>query len=152
MYLKTLKLLLATTAVVAVGSQVAKKVFKYFSKEPSSKEDPPHEIIEEASIKNREINDVILFSDDNIHHTFKVSPTKNISICESRELNCYKLISYLKAARETLDVCMYLITSEEITQHIIKLGQKHILVRIVVDSDTAYTPPSQVKRLQEFSK
>nr|XP_049706486.1 mitochondrial cardiolipin hydrolase-like [Helicoverpa armigera]XP_049706487.1 mitochondrial cardiolipin hydrolase-like [Helicoverpa armigera]XP_049706488.1 mitochondrial cardiolipin hydrolase-like [Helicoverpa armigera] len=151
---KNAKILLASTATMVVATQIVKKVYKYFTdsrkvtQSEHSSEDTCNEVL---SIKNREINDVILFSDDIVRHTIKIPPNKNVTICESRELNCFKLIKYIKSARETLDVCMYLITSSEIAEQIIRLGQKHVLVRIVVDSDMAFTPPSQIKKLQEYS-
>lgn len=152
---RSARILLASTATVVVASQVAKKIYKYFfntengSKTEASADESCNELI---SFKNREINDVILFSDDIVRHTIRIPPNKDITICESRELNCFKLIKYIKSARETLDVCMYLITSGEISEQIIRLGQKHVLVRIVVDSDMANTPPSQIKKLREYSK
>ncbi|XP_014368593.1 mitochondrial cardiolipin hydrolase [Papilio machaon] len=151
---KSTKMLLASAAAVVVVSQVAKKICKYIfnsskhTENEVANDDTCSEVIQ---IKNREINDVILFSDDIVRHTIRIPPNKEITICESRELNCFKLIKYIKSARETLDVCMYLITSTEITEQIIRLGQKHVLVRIVVDSDMAYAPPSQIKRLEEYS-
>ncbi|XP_026761023.2 mitochondrial cardiolipin hydrolase-like [Galleria mellonella] len=154
MHWKSTKFILASTVTAVIASQVVKKVYKYFF---TSKQSPRSEANNEdtcngkLSIKNREINDVILFSDDIIRHTIKVSANKDITLCKSRELNCVKLIKYIKSARETLDVCMYLITSTEIVEQIIRLGKKHILVRIIVDSDMAYTPPSQIKRLEEYS-
>ncbi|XP_053606406.1 mitochondrial cardiolipin hydrolase-like [Plodia interpunctella] len=150
---KSTKMILASTATVVVASQVVKKLYKYFFGSPHKQPEPNIDdtCSEILSLKNREINDVILFSDDIVRHTIRVPPNKDITICESRELNCFKLIKYIKSARETLDVCMYLITSSEIAEQIIRLGQKHVLVRIVVDSDMAFTPPSQIKRLKEYS-
>ncbi|XP_047534660.1 mitochondrial cardiolipin hydrolase-like [Vanessa atalanta] len=151
---KSARFLLASTATVVVASQVAKKLCKYFFN--FNKRSQPEVVSDDAcsevfNIKNREINDVILFSDDVVRHTIKVPPNKDVTICESRELNCFKLIKYIKSARETLDVCMYLITSTEIAEQIIRLGQRHVLVRIVADSDMADTPPSQIKKLKEYS-
>lgn len=152
---KNAKILLASTATMFVATQIVKKAYKYFfhSKKTfqhdSSGDNTCNEVL---SIKNREINDVILFSDDVVRHTIRVPPNHDLTICESRELNCFKLIKYIKSARETLDVCMYLITSSEIAEQIIRLGQKHVLVRIVVDSEMAFTPPSQIKKLQEYSE
>lgn len=152
---RSAKFLLASTATFVVASHVTKKLFNYFfnhkdvSEPELNRNDSCCDLI---NLKNREINDVILFSDDIIRHTIRVPPNKDITICESRELNCFKLIKYLKSARETLDVCMYLITSNEITEQIIRLGQKHVLIRVIVDSDMANTPPSQIKKLKEYSK
>lgn len=148
---RSAKIILASTATVVVATQVVKSVYKYFynRKKPESSENPCNEML---NLKNRDINDVILFSDDIVRHTIRVPPNQEVTICESREMNCFKLIKYIKSARETLDVCMYLITSSEIAEHIIRLGQKHVLVRIVVDNDTANTPPSQVQKLKEFSE
>ncbi|XP_052741867.1 mitochondrial cardiolipin hydrolase-like [Bicyclus anynana] len=151
---KSAKFLLASTATVVVASQVAKKLCKYLFN--FTKSSQPESVNEETcndvvNIRNREINDVILFSDDVIRHTIKVPPNKDVTICESRELNCFKLIKYIKSARETLDVCMYLITSSEIAEQLIRLGQRHVLIRIVVDSDMAFTAPSQIKKLKEYS-
>ena len=150
---KSAKLILASTATVVVASQVAKKLCKYFfnfkSSQPDVSDDSCSDLLNN---RNREINDVILFSDDVVRHTIKVPPNKDVTICESRELNCFKLIKYIKSARETLDVCMYLITSNEIAEQIIRLGQRHVLVRIIVDTDMANTPPSQIKKLKEYSK
>lgn len=151
---KSAKILLASTATIAVASQVVKKLYSYYKSKKSSNYEVPADdtCTEVINIKNREINDVIVFSDEVVRHTIRIPPNKNITICESRELNCFKLIRYIKSARETMDVCMYLITSTEIAEQIIRLGQKHVLVRIVVDSDMAYTLPSQIKKLQEYSK
>lgn len=152
---RSAKILLATTATAVIASQVARKLYKYFfttkhcSQPETQSDDTCNDVL---TLKNREINDVILFSDGIVRHTIKVPPNKDITICESRELNCFKLIKYIKSARETLDVCMYLITSSDIAEQIIRLGQKHVLVRIVVDSDMAFTPQSQINRLKEYSK
>ncbi|KAJ8713255.1 hypothetical protein PYW07_013625 [Mythimna separata] len=151
---KNAKILLASTATMVVAAQIVKTAYKYFSK--SSKitqheSSGEHTCNEDLSTKNREINDVILFSKDVVQHTVRVPSNKDIFISESRELNWLKLIKYIKSARETLDVCMYLITSKEIAEQIIRLGERHVLVRIVVDSDMAFTPPSQIKKLQEYS-
>lgn len=152
---KSAKILLASTATVVVASQVVKKLCNYYSN--SRKNTRPEDASDDVNndvlnIRNREINDVILFSDDVVRHTIRVPPNKDVTICESRELNCFKLIKYIKSARETLDVCMYLITSSEIAEQIIRLGQRHVLVRIVVDSDMSNTPPSQINKLKEYSK
>lgn len=151
---KCVRFLLTATATVIVTSQVAKKIYSYLfdSRKSLPETDNEETSCELINIKNREINDVILFSDDVIRHTIRIPPNKDITICESRELNCFKLIKYIKSTRETLDVCMYLITSSEIAEQIIRLGQRHVIVRIVVDSDMAYTPPSQIKKLKEYSK
>lgn len=152
---KSAKFLLASTATFVVASHVAKRLFNYIFNHkdvPESQVSRNNSCCDLINIKNREINDVILFSDDTIRHTIRVPPNKNITLCESRELNCFKLIKYIKSARETLDVCMYLITSNEITEQLIRLGQKHVLVRIVVDSEMANTPPSQIRKLREYSK
>ncbi|XP_045766517.1 mitochondrial cardiolipin hydrolase-like [Maniola jurtina] len=151
---KSAKFLLASTATVVVASQVIKKLCNYFFN--SKKSSQSKVVSDEAgcdmmNIRNREINDVILFSNDVIRHTIKVPSNKDVTICESRELNCFKLIKYIKSARETLDVCMYLITSAEIAEQLIRLGQRHVLIRIVVDSDMAFTAPSQIKKLKEYS-
>lgn len=148
---RSAKIILTSSATLVVATQVAKSLYKYFynRKKPVSKEDPCSEI---SNFKNKDINDVIIFTDDVIRHTIRVLPNQNVRIRESRESNCLKLIKYIKSARETLDVCMYLITSSDIAEHIIRLGQKHVLVRIVVDNDPANTPPSQVKKFKEFSE
>ncbi|XP_063623211.1 mitochondrial cardiolipin hydrolase-like [Cydia splendana] len=149
---KSVKIILASTATAIVASQVAKKAYRYFFDTGKCSQEEIHdETCNDAVTKNREINDVILFSDDVVRHTIRVTPNKEITMCESRELNCFKLIKYIKSARETLDVCMYLITSSQIAEQIIRLGQKHVLVRIIVDSDMANTPPSQIKKLKEYS-
>lgn len=141
---------------MVVATKIVKKVYKYFfdssktSQHESSIDDTCKEVL--SINKNREIYDVILFSDDLVRHTIIVPPNKEITVCESRELNCFKLIKYIKSARETLDVCMYLITSPEIAEQIIRLGQNHVIVRIVVDNEMASTPPSQIKKLQEYSE
>ncbi|CAF4864838.1 unnamed protein product [Pieris macdunnoughi] len=151
---KNARVLLASTAAVVVASQVVKHLCKYFynlrrkTETDTVSDDACSDVV---CTKNKEINDVILFSDDSLRRTIKVPANKDVSICESREINCFKLIKYIKSARETLDVCMYLITSTEIAEQIIRLGQKHVLVRIVVDSDMAFTPPSQIKKLTEYS-
>ncbi|XP_050680899.1 mitochondrial cardiolipin hydrolase-like [Leptidea sinapis] len=151
---KTAKIIIASTATIVVASQVVKKLYKHiynFNKKSDTEVVGDDACSDVIINKTREINDVILFSDSIIHHSVRVPTNKDIKICESRELNCFKLIKYIKSARETLDVCMYLITSNEISEQIIRLGQKHVLVRIIVDSDIAFTPPSQIKKLKEYS-
>lgn len=151
---KNVKMLLVSTAALVIASQVAKRAYRYFFDTPT-----PHKSSENCddscnkvlSAKNREINDVILFSDDLVKHLPKVLSNKNLAICESRELSCYKLFKYIKSTQETLDVCMYLITSSEIAEQIIRLGQKHVLVRIIVDNEMAFTSQSQISKLQEYS-
>ncbi|KAG7296288.1 hypothetical protein JYU34_021412 [Plutella xylostella] len=150
---KSVKVLLASTATIAVASQVVKKLYKYFTtKERTRLDGTENDTCSEAvNIKYREINDVILFSDNVVRHTIRVPPNRDVTVCEGREQNCFKLIRYIKSARETMDVCMYLITSNEIAEQIIRLGQRHVLVRIIVDSEMALSPPSQIKRLKEYS-
>ncbi|KAH9629323.1 hypothetical protein HF086_017698 [Spodoptera exigua] len=150
---KNAKLLFVSTATVIVATQIVKKAYKYFFHPRNvQSENPSDDMCDDLlNLKTRDINDVIVFSDDATRHTVRIPPTKEITICESRDLNCYKLLRYINSTRETLDVCMYLITSGEIAEQIIRLGQRHVLVRIVVDSDMAFTPPSQIKKLKEYS-
>ncbi|KAJ8716328.1 hypothetical protein PYW08_013613 [Mythimna loreyi] len=147
------KILLASTATLVVTAQIVKTAYKYFfnSGKTQLESSCDYTCNRSLNIRNRDINDVILFSSVVDQHTIKILPNNEVAICESRQLNCFKLMKYLKSARETLDVCMYLITSEEIAEQIIRLGEKHVLVRIVADSDMAFSPPSQIKKLQEYS-
>lgn len=154
MYWGSMKLLLASTATAALASQIAFKLYKKFTKgkcdlNAMSADEMCTKL---SNMKDWEINDVIMFSDIPSTQNVKISPGKEKKLIDSRELNCFKLIRYIKAARETLDVCMYLLTSNEIAEHIIRLGQKHVLVRILVDSDMACTSGSQIQRLQQYSK
>ncbi|KAL4706196.1 hypothetical protein ACJJTC_018380 [Scirpophaga incertulas] len=145
------KTLLVTTATMIVASQVVKNVYKYLISRKSSHSEVNKETCDTLISKSREIYDVILFPDDIVRYTTKIQLNKDIALSENRELNCFKLIKYIKSARETLDVCMYMITSNEIAEQIVRLGQKHVLVRIVVDSDMAFESQSQIKRLKEYS-
>lgn len=155
MYWNCAKIILMSTATAVVTSQIVTKVYKYFikTKHFSQSEIKNVCVCNETVIKkNHEINDVILFTDNPNNQTVTISPSKTLTITEDREISCYKLIRYIKSARETLDVCMFLITSKEITENIIRLGQTHVLVRIIVDDNMAHTPQSQVRKLEEYSR
>lgn len=152
MHWGSMKIILASTATAAIASQIAIKLYKKLRQPKSHKEVEDDTCMKPVNNRDREINDVILFSEQITYHYVKTPQNKDIQLCESRELNCFKLIRYIKSANETLDVCMYLITSNEIAEHIIKLGEKHVLVRILVDNDMAYTSGSQIKRLEQYSE
>ncbi|XP_011555462.2 mitochondrial cardiolipin hydrolase [Plutella xylostella] len=60
-----------------------------------------------------------------------------------------RLLHYLSTPRETLDICMYVFTSQEIMNAILKVIYRGVKVRVIVDADMAFATGSQVRKLEK---
>nr|AWH61376.1 putative zucchini [Asterias rubens] len=52
-----------------------------------------------------------------------------------KETNFSRMISYLLLAKETLDVCMYTISNNDLADIVIKLHERGVVVRIITDDE-----------------
>lgn len=149
---KSMKFLMASSVTVAVVSHVVHKIYKKYKK-PRNLNEIKERFFRDFKHKQyaycNEFSDVLMFSDLSTK-CVKPLPARNKSNINKYRNNRDKLFKYIQSARETLDVCMYLITSGEIAEEIIRLGERSVTVRILVDGDMAFTGGSQVKILSQY--
>ncbi|MFN9718959.1 MAG: phospholipase D-like domain-containing protein [Planctomycetota bacterium] len=59
-----------------------------------------------------------------------------------------KIRSLLSGAKKSVDICVFTITDDRISQSIIEAHQRHVVVRIITDNDKSLDPGSDTDRLQ----
>ena len=81
------------------------------------------------------------------------TPTSTQMSCQSHffpsEQSFSSLISTLRSSQRTLDICVFSITDDDITNTIIQAHRKGIKVRIISDDDQAGSKGSDVFRLRD---
>jgi len=60
-----------------------------------------------------------------------------------------RLLQYLLSAKNTLDVCVYTITDDRISNSLIEAKKRGVFVRIITDDDQSKTLGSDVERMKE---
>lgn len=97
-------------------------------------------IQEKKPRKTKEIHEVIMFSDEGIisckHYRNSVTPGMD------------RVLYYLNLPRHTLDVCMYVLTSPDLCNVLLKLNLRRVKVRVIVDAEMAFASRSYFNRLQ----
>ncbi|CAG4926675.1 unnamed protein product [Colias eurytheme] len=93
--------------------------------------------------KRKEINDVIMFS----NKSSDLKPSKYLK--HQTTENIERLLQYLNRPRQSLDICMYVLTNTDITNAVLKQHYRGVKVRVIVDPDMAFTSGSTVKRLEK---
>ncbi|XP_050663925.1 uncharacterized protein LOC126964690 [Leptidea sinapis] len=94
-------------------------------------------------VVKKEINDVIMFS----HHNNELRKSKNGKYLTS--VSVINLLNYVKASRQSLDICMYIITNTDVTNTIIKQHLRGVKVRIIIDADMAFSTGSTIRKLEK---
>ncbi|KAK0170092.1 hypothetical protein PV328_010697 [Microctonus aethiopoides] len=87
-----------------------------------------------ASRQRTAISEVFIFSDEcshcRNHANTRIPCNKNCPVASIK-----RLIHYLDASHSTLDVCIYIMTSQDITKAIIEAQRRKVLVRVIVDAN-----------------
>ncbi|CAH2100310.1 unnamed protein product [Euphydryas editha] len=91
-----------------------------------------------------EINEVIMFSSGGSN--LKQSKYTRFQISNSMD----RLLHYLNSPRSSIDICMYVITSQDFANVILKLHIRGIKVRVIMDADMAFTSGSVIKRFHKY--
>lgn len=60
-----------------------------------------------------------------------------------------RLLHYLNTPKYTLDVCMYVLTNMELTNVLLKLHYRGVIVRVIIDADMAFASGSYTRRLEK---
>ncbi|XP_045456261.1 mitochondrial cardiolipin hydrolase-like [Melitaea cinxia] len=91
-----------------------------------------------------EINEVIIFtySETNLRQS-KYSRCK---ISHSME----RLLHYLNSPRTSIDICMYVITNQDLANVVVKLHIRGIRVRVIMDADMAFSNGSVIKKFTKY--
>lgn len=67
-------------------------------------------------------------------------------------LFCSRMLRYLQDAKESLDVCIYLLTVREISNQIVKAHNRGLKVRVITDEDMANGSGSQINSFRQAGK
>jgi len=63
-----------------------------------------------------------------------------------------RLIQLLEKATSSLEVCIYIITCQKLSETIIRVHRKGVRVRIIVDADMADSSGTQIGILRKYGK
>lgn len=63
-----------------------------------------------------------------------------------------RMVRYLQDAKESLDVCIYLVTVRELSSQIIKAHRRGLKVRVITDEDMAHGSGSQISLFRQAGK
>lgn len=91
--------------------------------------------------RKHDIHEVIIFSDGD--EEVKKSKYSRCMITKSME----RLLYYLSLPKHNLDICMYVLTSMDVTNALLKLNYRGVKIRIIIDTDMAFSSGSVIKRL-----
>ncbi|KAJ2946641.1 hypothetical protein O0L34_g12698 [Tuta absoluta] len=91
----------------------------------------------------KEIHEVIMFSYG--VNELRRSKYSRCKITHSME----RLLYYLSTPRQSLDICMYVLTNLDIATAILKLHYRGVKIRIIVDADMAFSTGSNVRKLEK---
>jgi len=64
------------------------------------------------------------------------------------ETSTMKLLDFIKSAQRSMDICVYCIASQELTDAVLKAHEDGALIRIVTDQAQAAEQPQQIARLR----
>lgn len=67
-------------------------------------------------------------------------------------LFCSRMLRYLQDAKESLDVCIYLLTVRDISNQIVKAHNRGLKVRVITDEDMANGSGSQINSFRQAGK
>ncbi|XP_050356840.1 uncharacterized protein LOC126777728 [Nymphalis io] len=91
-----------------------------------------------------DINEVIMFCN-------VVSPLKHSKYSRSKiSHNCDRLLHYINSPRYSVDVCMYVLTNQDIINILLKLHIRGIKVRLILDADMAFASGTGIKRFDKL--
>ncbi|XP_063981751.1 mitochondrial cardiolipin hydrolase [Diachasmimorpha longicaudata] len=112
--------------VFSIGSEVAWQLWKkYFRKNGTS--------------NNGKINEALIFNFESAYcreHAMRQAVC-DIPHCPGR--NIKKLVNFFDSVKETLDVCIYILTYKDISDAIIRAHRRGINIRLIVDSGMSET-------------
>ena len=93
--------------------------------------------------QNNDINEAIMFS----YGAKELIKSKYSRYMISRSTD--RLLHYLNSPHYTIDICMYVITSIDLQNVIVKLKFRGVKVRVIIDADMAFSNGSALKRLEK---
>lgn len=64
-------------------------------------------------------------------------------------LFCSKMIKYVEGARKSLDICLYLLTCEDLCNSILNSFKRGVCVRVVTDCDMSLSTGSKMNELRK---
>lgn len=67
-------------------------------------------------------------------------------------LFCSRMLRYLQDAKESLDICIYLLTVRDISNQIVKAHNRGLKVRVITDEDMANGSGSQINSFRQAGK
>lgn len=92
---------------------------------------------------NNDIYEVIMFSEKDVE--LRKSKYSRCMITVSME----RILFYVNKPRQSLDLCMYVLTNQDLTNILMKLNFRGVKIRIIIDSVMAYSQGSPIKRLEK---
>lgn len=93
--------------------------------------------------QKNDINEAIMFS----YGAKELIKSKYSRYTITRSMD--RLLHYLNSPRHSIDICMYVITSTDLQNVIVKLHIRGVKVRVIIDADMAFSNGSALKRLEK---
>ncbi|XP_046398977.1 mitochondrial cardiolipin hydrolase [Ischnura elegans] len=125
--------ILAAITVTAVGSEIIYYAFKKLRRIPKAKVE----------------NEVLFFPDKGIACPafFEKKSGCNQNMCSyiHEMTNLRRVIIRLRQAKKTLDVCIFILTCQEIGQEIVNLKRNGVKIRVIVDYEMANSTGSRIE-------
>jgi len=104
--------------------------------------------------EKEEINEVLFFPDSSLQtfdkYAFTQKPFKtaeNLEIDSTSSLA--KLLTYIRSAKQSVDVCLMIFTCQEFGSELLQLKRKGIKIRAIVDRSNIDNLGCQISRLRE---
>lgn len=86
-----------------------------------------------------------------------IVPVQNAGVGESSSAACFSpgeaclglIVNHIINARRTIDICVFTITDDRISNMIVAAHKRGVKIRIITDNEKAYDPGSDVPRFRE---
>ncbi len=98
----------------------------------------------EAHLNTGIHNKVLFFPDNSYHCGCLLSKNKAVCKCTNPTSTFQSLLKILYSAKQSLDICMFVISSRELAEVAINLHKKGVIVRVITDVEKMEIMSSQV--------
>lgn len=91
-------------------------------------------------------SEVIFFPDEKFPCKFGSSCKRSTCDFAHQPTGLSKMLDILKSAKNTLDICVFTITADEIANAIIEIHQKGVKVRVITDDEQRTSLGSDIRK------
>ncbi|XP_043282873.1 mitochondrial cardiolipin hydrolase [Venturia canescens] len=133
-----------------LGSEIMWQIWKCIQNRSVVKSNKSNNVIPNKETVTADDNEILMFTEKG-----KLCRSHAITRIPCKKSNCpvgyiKKLVSYLSRASKTLDVCLYIMTCDDVTNAIIMAHRQSARVRVIVDSGMSENPAcnNQILRMR----